>query len=250
MAKIALKLGPAAFYTYATNFGFGCKTGIWFPGEVDGVLRDRTQWSGRSLITMALGQEVSVTALQMACAYGAVANGGLLMQPQIVKSVVNPQGVVEREMEVKRVRRVLKPEIAERVTQFLTGVVDHGTGVKAQVDRVTVAGKTATAQKADAHGYMEGKYTAAFVGFLPAEDPKLVGIVVIDEPQEIHWGGEVAAPTFGRIMKRIVHLPEGPVEAFLLAHAERLTEDALLSVQREVVSQGKEMLLSQRIAKD
>ncbi|UCE17533.1 MAG: penicillin-binding protein 2 [Gemmatimonadota bacterium] len=247
VAKIALKLGPTTFYTYATNFGFGCKTGVQFPGEVNGVLRDQTQWSGRSLITMALGQEVSVTALQMACAYGAVANGGCLMQPQIVKRVVDHNGDVIREMNVKQIRRVLRPEIAELVTQFLKGVVDRGTGVKAQVDHITVAGKTATAQKADREGYREGKYMACFVGFLPAEDPQLVGVVVIDEPQQIYWGGEVAAPTFGRIMKRIVHLPDGPVENFLLAQVERLTDDMLVSIHREagLASQGRGELLSQ-----
>ena len=252
VAKISLKLGAAPFYTYATNFGFGCKTGVQFPGEVAGVLRDQTQWSGRSLMTMALGQEVSVTALQMACAYGALANGGLLMQPHIVKMVIDRKGDVVKEMKVTRIRRVLKPETTRMVTQFLVGVVDHGTGVKAGLENITVAGKTATAQKADGHGYMEGKYMAAFVGFLPAEDPQLVGVVVIDEPQKLHWGGEVAAPTFGRIMKRIVHLPDGPVEEFLFARAEKLSNDAPVSVpQREVtVAEARGNFMSQFIEND
>ena len=187
-----------------------------------------------------------MTALQMACAYGAVANGGLLVQPQIVKRVVDQKGGVVSRMEVTPIRRVLRPEIAHMVTEFLTGVVDHGTGVKAQVDHITVAGKTATAQKADSHGYLEGKYMASFVGFLPAENPKLVGIVVIDEPQEVHWGGEVAAPTFGRIMKRMVHLPHGPLQDFLFAHAEKLRDDALISMhgERWISSKGGGELLS------
>ena len=233
VAKIALQLGPSTFYEYATNFGFGCKTGIRFPGEVEGVLRDPARWSRRSLMTMALGQEVSVTALQMACAFGAVANGGRLMQPQIVKMVVDKTGRVVERMEVRRVRNVLLPETARKVTEFLTGVVDHGTGVKAQVDHITVAGKTGTAQKAGPHGYIDDTFVASFVGFLPAEDPRLVGIVVIDEPQGVQWGGEVAAPIFGRMMTRIIHLPGGPLEECVYAQAERLDTDVTVPVPQE-----------------
>jgi cell division protein FtsI/penicillin-binding protein 2 len=247
MAKIALKLGPQTFYEYAKGFGFGCKTGLQFPGEVEGVLRNPAKWSKRSLMTLALGQEVAVTPLQMACAFAAVANDGQLVQPQIVRRVINQRGEVIREMEPLLVRRVLRSEIAQELTRFLIGVVDHGTGVKAQVNGISVAGKTGTAQKAERGGYSETKFMASFVGFLPADDPKVVGLVVVDEPRGIHWGGEVAAPAFGRMMRRLIHLPGGPVERYLLAHAERLSDDELVAISPKsgVASEEGAELLSQ-----
>ena len=229
VAKAALEIGPTTFYEYATKFGFGCMTGVQFPGEVKGVLRNPAKWSKRSLITLALGQEVSVTALQMACAYAAIANGGQLMQPKIVKKVLDQRGDVIREMEPTRVRTVLRPGIARELTHFLTGVVHHGTGTKAKIMGIEVAGKTGTAQKAEVGGYSESKFVASFVGFLPAEDPRLVGLIVVDEPQGVHWGGEVAAPVFGRIMKRLLYLPGGPVEGYLLAQGEPLADHRMAS---------------------
>lgn len=245
-AKIALKLGPTTFYQYAKGFGFGCKTGLQFPGEVEGALRNPAKWSKRSLMTLALGQEVAVTPLQMACAFGAVANHGQLVQPQIVRQVINHRGEVIREMKPIRVRRVLRPEVAAELTSFLMGVVDHGSGVKAKIDGVAVAGKTGTAQKAEPGGYSTTRFMASFVGFLPAEDPKMVGLVVVDEPRGIHWGGEVAAPAFGRMMKRLVHLPGGPVEPYLLAHADRLPVDepVAISAKRGKVQEKEAELLS------
>ena len=227
VAKVALELGPATFYEYATNFGFGCKTGVDIPGEVSGVLRNPARWSKRSLMTLALGQEVAVTALQMTCAYAAVANGGRLMQPKIIRRILNQRGEVLQKMEPTRVRTVLRPETAKKLTQFLTGVVDHGTGTRAKVDGVNVAGKTGTAQKAELGGYSESKYVASFVGFLPAEDPRLVALIVMDEPHGVHWGGEIAAPIFGRIMKRLIYMPAGPVEDYAVAGLERLTESEI-----------------------
>lgn len=252
VAKVALKVGPSIFYEYATNFGFGCKTGVQFPGEVEGILRNPASWSKRSLMTLSLGQEVSVTALQIACAYAAVANRGRLMQPQIVKRVLNRKGEVVEEMEPMRVRTLLRPEIARVLTQFLTGVVDRGTGVKARVDRITVAGKTGTAQKVDGRGYSRTKFVASFVGFLPAEEPRLVGVVVVDEPRGVHWGGEVAAPAFGRIMKRLVHLPDSPVEDFLWAQADLLIDDgsATIAAVKEPTPERAAELLSQRLKSD
>ena len=247
-AKVALKLGPATFYKYAKGFGFGCKTGLPFPGEVGGTLRNPAKWSKRSLMTLALGQEVSVTPLQMVCAFGAVANKGRLVQPQIVKQVLNQQGEIIEEMEPIRVRTVLRPETAEGLTRFLAGAVDHGTGVKAQVSGIAVAGKTGTAQKAGPGGYSETKFMASFVGFLPVDDPQVVGLVVVDEPRGIHWGGEVAAPAFGRMMKRLVHLPGGPVEPYLLARANRLTPDeAVAAAEKGKTFRKEAVLLSQYV---
>ncbi len=221
IAKVALKVGPTKYYEYVRKFGFGSRTGIELYGEVEGMLRNPASWSGRSLITMALGQEITVTPLQMVCAFGAVANGGNLMQPRLVKRVVSRSGEIVADGEPVMIRNVLGAEAARTMTSFLVGAVDHGTGKRAQIKGFTVAGKTGTAQKAEHGTYSKNKFVASFVGFLPAEDPQYVGIVMVDEPVGAYYGGEIAAPAFGRIMQRLVHLPESPIDAYRLAHVQK-----------------------------
>ena len=154
-------------------------------------------------MTMALGHEVSVTALQMACAYGTIANGGYLMKPQLVKMVLDERGRMVEERIPMRVRSVLRPETARLLTRLLTGVVDHGTGVKARMDRITVAGKTGTAQKVDGDGYSKTKFVASFVGFLPAERADRLLIISVYDPRGGHFGSQVAAPVFKRVIQRL-----------------------------------------------
>jgi stage V sporulation protein D (sporulation-specific penicillin-binding protein) len=213
MGRIAMLLGDEQMYRYATSMGFGSMTGIDFPGEAGGTLRSPARWSARSSPTIAIGYEVSVTALQLALAYGAVANGGILMTPQLVREVRDTDGNGLRRMTPRASHRVLSPRTAESLRQMLTAVVDSGTARAARVPGLRVAGKTGTARKYDAEsGYTLRKYHASFAGFAPAEDPVLVGVIVIDEPRGQHYyGGDVAAPIFREVLMDLCRLPSGPL---------------------------------------
>jgi cell division protein FtsI (penicillin-binding protein 3) len=184
-----------------TAFGFGAPTNLGLPGESRGLLRAPAQWSGLSLATMSIGQEVSVTAVQMAAAFGAVANGGRLMQPQIVRAVLDAQGREIRSFEPKTVRQVISPETARTLTEMMVNVVANGTGRHAAIPGYDVAGKTGTAQKMDpaTKRYSRAPGVLSFAGFVPADDPRLAMIVMLDEPKNEKWGSEAAAPIFAAI---------------------------------------------------
>ena len=232
--KVAQELGPRLLYQYGRAFGFGYQTGINLPGEVKGTFRPPAKWSGLSLATIAMGQEVSVTALQMATAYGAIANGGVLMRPWIVRAVKDAHGKTVRESKPQAIRRVMSPETARTLTEFLLGAVERGTGVNAQLEGVHVAGKTGTAQKAieGGRGYAPGQYVSSFVGFLPAEDPKIVCLVSVDTPRGVYYGSQVAAPAFKRIMDRVLSLKDCSVSAELSAALE---SEAVVRGERVIV---------------
>ncbi len=205
-AQIGEALGDFALYQYARAFGFGCLTAINLPGEVRGTLKHPSEWSRRSVHTIAIGQEVAVTALQLVGAYSAIANGGHLMEPHIVKAVVSEEGRVLEEAQPCVVRQVVSADVASYVREVLTDVTTVGTGRKAVVAEFSVAGKTGTAQKVvpGTPGYAPGKFVSSFAGFAPADDPGMVILVVVDEPKGRGLGGDVAAPVFRRIVERVV----------------------------------------------
>lgn len=209
--KMARRLKRKEFYEYVRNFGFGTRTGIELPSESAGLLRHASQWSDRSLETIAMGQEISVTALQLAMAVGAIANGGTLMAPRLIKEVVGPDGKTIRQIEPQPIRRVISESAAAKMREILAGVVTEGTGKKAQVQGVTVAGKTGTAQRVapGGQGYAAGQYVVSFIGFLPVEDPQLLCLVVVDNPKHDKWGASISAPAFKRIMERVLYLSDG-----------------------------------------
>jgi len=211
--KLGLLIGAQTMYDYSTAFGFGALTGLEFPGETPGLLRHPSRWSGRSLPTIAMGHEMSVTALQLALAYGALANGGTLMAPQILKRELDEKGNVLRVAEPRPLRTVISEETAATMRTLLTAVVDSGTARKAQLSWSSVAGKTGTAQKFDTvlHTYRSRKYLASFVGLLPADRPRLVCVVMIDEPKNGYYGGDIAAPVFRGIMEDLYRLRGGPL---------------------------------------
>lgn len=211
--KVAQTLGTANLYRYVRDFGFGTKTGVDLPGEVDGLVHHPAQWSKRSLATVAIGQEISVTPLQLANAYCAIANGGRLMRPYAIRRVVDSRGQTLQESKPLCIRRVVSDSTARIVTDMLVAAVQEGTGVKARIEGLRIAGKTGTAQKPrlDGPGYAPGQFVASFVGFLPAEDPKLLCLVVVDVPKGLYWGSEAAAPTFKRIVSRILALDSSPI---------------------------------------
>jgi cell division protein FtsI (penicillin-binding protein 3) len=184
-----------------TAFGFGALTGVGLAGESRGQLRDITRWSALSLPTMSIGQEVSVTALQMVAAFGAIANGGTLMQPRLVRSVFDADGKEIRRFEPKPVRQVVSTDTARTLTRLMIQVVAAGTGHNAAIPGHEVAGKTGTAQKLDpvTRRYSRNPGVLSFVGFAPAEEPRLVMLVMLDEPKNEKWGSEAAAPIFSAI---------------------------------------------------
>ena len=212
--KVAEKLKKERYFKYIEKFGFGKNTGIDMPGEVPGLLRNAESWSAIDLATHAFGQGISATPLQMAMAYAAVANGGFLMRPYVVRKVLSSSGQVLLENQPHVVRRVISEKTARLLASMLKEVTNEGgTGVAASIEGFEVAGKTGTAQKADLArgGYSAKKRVASFVGFVPADAPRLVVFVLVDEPEVNVYGGVVAAPIFRNIARGALrHLAVAP----------------------------------------
>lgn len=216
MGKLGVMLGAERLYRYTTQLGFGSISGLAFPGEAGGKLRSPAHWSSRSAPTIAIGHELSVTPLQLALAYSAIANGGVLMHPMLVREVRDADGGDARRFTPHAQRRVFSEGTTRILREMLTAVVDSGTAKAARVPGLAVAGKTGTAQKYDARvgTYGRGMYLSSFVGFAPASDPRLVGVIVIDEPRgKRYYGGEVAAPVFRAVLQDLLRLPRSPLES-------------------------------------
>ena len=200
-AKVAERLGRDHFAAALVKFGFGGPTGVDLPGEVGGLVRPVEQWRRIHLVTTAFGQGIAVTPLQLAHAFAAIANGGRLLRPFIVRRVVGESGRVLHIGEPRMRRQVMSPETSAVLTGMLVRAVQVGTGQSARLDGFTVAGKTGTAQKVDegTGRYHPQDRVASFIGYLPAENPELVILVVVDSPKKATYGGTVAAPVFRRI---------------------------------------------------
>jgi cell division protein FtsI/penicillin-binding protein 2 len=192
---LAEKLGPERLTEWIARFGFGKTTGIDFPGESAGLVLPLGRWSGSTIGNVPIGQGIAVTPVQMAAAYASIANGGVWRRPHVVGRISG-----RRTAKVER-RRIVSPTVAAQLKAMLMNVVSEGTGTYARIPGYTVAGKTGTAQKPDGHGGYGGGYVSSFVGFVPASDPKLVVLVMIDNPRGVIWGGVVAAPAFRDIAR-------------------------------------------------
>jgi cell division protein FtsI/penicillin-binding protein 2 len=182
---------------WITRFGFGKKTGVDFPGESPGAVLPLDKWSGSTIGNVPIGQGVDVTPIQMAAAYAAVANGGVWVKPHLVERIGDRSvGPIER-------RRIVSPAVNRELKSMLTNVVDeHGaTGTEAAIPGYSVAGKTGTAQLPGPNGYTTGEYVASFVGMVPVAKPRLLVLVVVNEPRGGIYGGTVAAPAFAQIAK-------------------------------------------------
>jgi cell division protein FtsI (penicillin-binding protein 3) len=215
--ELAQRLGPEKLDSWLRRFGLGQPTGLHFPDESNGIMRPVEDWSATSIGAIPIGQENAVNAVQMLGAFNTIANGGEHVSPTLVRATVGADGE-RKDLEDPEVRRVVSPETAEQMTQMLTGVVEDevGTGGAARVNGYRVAGKTGTARKPDVNRrgtYEAGAYMSSFAGFLPAEDPQLSIIVVIDEPRPKYHGGEIAAPLFANIASSALHLLRVPPSA-------------------------------------
>jgi cell division protein FtsI (penicillin-binding protein 3) len=208
---IAQRIGSNRLYRTARDFGYGQPTGIDLPAEEGGLLRRIPDWYGPALESLSIGYGVSVTALQVAGAFAAVANGGELMQPYVLASVEDARGRERRVGNPRTVRRVMHEETSAILRGFLREAVREGTGDLAAVPGIEVAGKTGTARKAGSAGYEAGAYNSSFCGFLPAEAPTFLLFVVIDEPARRYYAREVSAPVFARVVKRLASHPEHPL---------------------------------------
>lgn len=215
--QTGLDLGRDKFYKYVRAFGFGEPTGIDLPGEAKGILIPQEKATNLNIATMAIGQSIAVTPIQLISAAAAIANGGELVRPRMVREITSPDGKVVRRFGPERVRRVISQDKARELSGLLENVVVKGTGVNAYLDGYRTAGKTGTAQVVGpAGGYVSGKYVASFIGFAPVNDPRLVTLVVVWEPQGgIYYGGQVAAPVFKAVMQDALRYLGVPQQAGL-----------------------------------
>lgn len=202
-AKIGIKLGEDRLYDYAANYGFGERTGIPLPGEVSGILHPVKDWSKVSIAQIPMGHGVAVTRLQMVMAMCAIANDGWLMRPMIVKCLQDRDGNVVEQYAPQRVRQVISDATDKEMIEALKTVVSaDGTAPKAALKDYVVAGKTGTAQKVENGVYVSNKYIASFIGFFPAENPQVCISIVMDEPNDGYYGGEVCGPVFHDVAER------------------------------------------------
>jgi cell division protein FtsI/penicillin-binding protein 2 len=226
-AKIGIRLGQNRLYDYIRNFGFGTRTGLPLQGEVSGIVHPVKQWTKVSIAQIPMGHGVAVTELQMTMAMCAIANKGVLMRPMLVDRLedrhptvtTNPvvvnkvvtnivvTNIVVAKYPPQRVRRVISESAAQQmVTALKTVVGPEGTAPKAALAHYTVAGKTGTAQKSGGPaGYLPGKFFASFIGFFPADDPEVCISVMMDEPKQGHYGGQIAAPVFKQIAESVAN---------------------------------------------
>ena len=204
-SKVGEKMGKERLYRYISAFGFGEKTRVGLPGEGKGIVHHPRYWSPVALDTISFGQGVSVTGVQLATALSAIANGGSLMKPYVVEKITNEKGEVVQSFKPETIRKVISEETARKVRMLLKAATEKGgTGEGAVPAGYEVAGKTGTAQKVDSlmGGYSDDRYVSGFMGYAPADAPKLVVLVIVDEPQGNGYGGVVAAPIFKTIMEK------------------------------------------------
>ncbi len=206
MIKAARRMKEREFYHYIRLFGFGNKTGIDLPGEERGIVRPSSSWFGSDFASISIGQGIAVTPLQMVTALCALINGGSLLRPYVVKYIRSPEGQIIKENKPQVIRKVISASTSHKIRKMLEKVVEEGTGTKAKVEGYSIGGKTGTAQipAPDGSGYLEDEHIASFMGFAPVGSPQIAGIVIIKEPTGVYWGGEIAAPVFGRIIKRVM----------------------------------------------
>ncbi len=211
--KVAERIKRDRFYHYIKGFGFGGRTGIGLPGESKGTVYPISKWSKLSMMALPMGHEIAVTSLQMVCAISSIANKGVLMKPGIVMSIIDKDGnIIKSEEQKELFSRVVSERTAKLVTDILVKAVEDGTGVNARLNGYRIAGKTGTAQKIEASGkYSHDKFVASFIGFAPADDPRVSIAVVIDEPKGSYYtGGAVAAPVFRNVVSEILKYMEIP----------------------------------------
>ncbi|MEW6534286.1 MAG: penicillin-binding transpeptidase domain-containing protein [Candidatus Auribacterota bacterium] len=211
-AKIAMNLGQDKLYEYLKRYEFGDSPDLVLHGEEGGILRPLKSWSGLSIVCIPMGQEISVSALQMVKAVSTIANDGTLMKPYVLKKITSPEGEVLYEGKPQAVREVISPKTAKQMNEALKLVVARGTGLNAALEEYAVAGKTGTAQKVVNGRYSHSKFVGSFIGYVPADNPEITIMVVLDAPKGQYYGGTVAAPIFKEVARKVLQYLEIPPE--------------------------------------
>ena len=208
MVAIGLNTGGKILTSYAEKYGFGKQTGIELPGEGEGILFNPDEMSNINTATMAIGQGIAVTPLQMVQAFGAVANHGTMMKPFVIKEIDNPDGSVFKKTEPQEVGQPVSAEVSRIISTIMADEINSGGGLKAKIDGYNFCGKTGTAQRLNSEGtgYADGQYIGSFVGFGPLEDPEYVVLIVVDNPSGVYYGSQIAAPVFKSMMTDIVRI--------------------------------------------
>jgi cell division protein FtsI (penicillin-binding protein 3) len=204
VAKLVQRIDDEKFFKYLRGFGFGNYTSVTLPGETPGRLRKPNEWSKVSKAYLSFGYEISVTPIQMAAAYSALVNGGILYEPQLIHRELTNDGQLVSEFSPKEVRRVISEETSEVMRNLLSGVVKNGTGKKAYSELIPIGGKTGTSQKLVDGRYSKSDYNSSFIGFFPVDDPQIVCLILINSPDQGKYGGLVAAPIFKNLAERLV----------------------------------------------
>lgn len=204
MAKLSARVKPETFYKYLRDFGFGNKTSIDLIGETEGNLKKPKTYSKISKTFMSFGYEISVTPLQLITAFSSVINGGILYKPYVVKRILDQNKNIVKKLEPMKIRRVISERTSDKIKDFMIGVVEEGTARNARLNNVLIGGKTGTSQKLIEGKYSKNEYNSSFVGFLPADNPQLICLIVINSPKVGRYGGQVAAPIFREIASRII----------------------------------------------
>ncbi len=213
MAQVGEKIGRQKLYTYCRAFGFGSSTGVGMTGESSGILHPLAKWRKDSLWSISFGHEICVTPLQIAAAYAALGNGGVLFRPQIVRSIEDGLGKIVQEMPPVSLRRVISQKTSQQIREILGDVVTRGTGRRAALKDWSLGGKTGTARKLINGTYSDSKHFASFVGLAPIEDPEIVALIIVDEPKGAHYGGQVSAPYVSQVIKKSLRMLGVPTTA-------------------------------------
>lgn len=237
IVRFAERLSSAEKYEALRDIGFGTPTGIALPAEAAGTLREPGKWSGTSAASLMMGYEIAVTPLQLVAAYSAIANGGELIEPHIVKEIRSPDGEILYRAKRRAVRRVMSPEVAASVRQMLLGVVQGGTAMKADLVNFQVGGKSGTARRTVAGGgYAAGNYTASFVGLFPGDKPQYVVLVKLDSPRDGYYGGDIAAPVTQVVLRAALAARDAALNRGDLLDAENREPNRVDSAQRALAS--------------
>ena len=245
VVKMIEKVGPKTLYDISRDFGFGSKTGISLNGEIAGKLNPFSEWSSVSLGQIAMGHEIGVTALQLATAYSAVANGGYLVKPSLIKQIIDHNNDIVYEERPSIIRKLADENTMKNMRDILRGVITRGTGKNAEIPGWKIAGKTGTAQKWKNGEYSNDLFISNFVGFFPYDDPQLLVFIMLDEPkQPYHWGSEGAAVAFRRIVKRIINMDDYIIPPKLELDNYQYTANDKNSIDLDDMAQSPTLLLS------
>jgi cell division protein FtsI (penicillin-binding protein 3) len=245
MAKLSTRIDDDIFYKYLRDFGFSNTTSVNLPGEAPGQLKKPSSFTPITKAFMSFGYEIAVTPLQMISAYSAIVNGGNLYQPYIVKSITDHSGKIVVENKPKKIRTVINKSTSDLMKDFMIGVVQRGTGTSARLDNVLIGGKTGTSQRLVNKSYSASSHNSSFIGFFPADNPKVICYILINAPKLGQYGGLVAAPVFHDVVKRIIETDRNLIiDNKKIENKENLINDLVIDIKSSSKNNTNEKVFS------